>query len=108
MADEPTCVCGHKESEHGHRADGSIDFCFVKECDCRRYRPSLPWPDAEGNWWCSQFTQVVYATRRDGELVLGYEGADDWFPRKDFEMLFGRQRFARLLEQNPYEGKSNG
>lgn len=51
------CVCGHPEGWHGSLSKmcygGSpgtpnADRC---DCQCRKFRVALPWPDSEGWWW---------------------------------------------------------
>lgn len=45
---EVHCVCGHPEGDH--------PTCFDLQTgmNCKGWRPCLPWPDAEGWYWCDK------------------------------------------------------
>lgn len=104
-ASDAVCVCGHAKAEHDPQDRGV--GCLGEHCHCRctQFQESLPWPNEEGNWWCSLpmlSDRTIHAAEHEGEFMIGYEGTFDWCPRKDFETLLGPARFTRVLEQNPF------
>lgn len=109
MSDEPKCICGHPRKEHlacvSTQAGEVVQYygeCLNETCDCEYGRPSLPWPDSEGAWWCDKFDIPLKVSRDVHGFIVGEQST--WFRRKEFErLLCGPARFTKLLERNPCE-----
>jgi hypothetical protein len=101
VTNEPICVCGHAKEQHlSHPGD---TYCLP--CNCKTFRPVLPWPDEVGLWWCPiGIVRAFVAAIRSGKVAswsIYYDGLmyqeDDW---SDLPASF-----TKLLEPNPFEAK---
>ena len=119
---EQMCVCGHPAEYHdspGNRINGGCAGLLHggpdhdgSDCQCRLFRPCLPWPDSEG-WWCAhrkhdKGMSFVETTASGEFLVLvlivdnGYEGRFEYWNREKHDIDFGPARFVKLTEKSPF------
>lgn len=105
MSEPEICVCGHAEESHQYdgRNEFGCDECGHAKCD--EYHPCVPWPTEAGLWWCDKFrdrTCTIMQLPGQSYHVLGAEGHNQWFNRREFEELLGPARFVKLQEQSPF------
>ena len=101
MADQ-VCVCGHDANCH---IDMMGDRCTA-DCQCRHFRPALPWPDSEGNWWCQLYDGGYLRAPIVSRLIDGIIQVhlmNRLWSKNDLIGIMKDARFVKLLEQNPFE-----
>jgi hypothetical protein len=107
------CVCGcteqqhHVLHEHSHYPESrTVDQWEACEAHgCMSCRPVLPWPDADGLWWCDGkgCGDIVQVAAIDTGVMVRRFADARWTYRGDFERWYGPARFTKLLEPNPFE-----
>lgn len=113
---EQVCVCGHPKAEHSdcHTSYLGRPLCRHRhdnDCACAQtgFRPALPWPDAEGEWWLASThtSELVFAVKRRAKpfdiLVWKRRGGGPYW-----EGSFENARFTKLLEPNPFPASNEG